>query len=297
MSVAASLASSLDEYLITLRVERGLARNTIAAYRRDLNQYLDFVGEAEPDPGVLDRFVTSLSESGLVKSTISRKIAAVRGFHRFMVAEGLRDSDPTLLLEAPRTRDSLPKALSIDEAIRLVQAPNLTTAKGRRDSAVLEFLYATGARVSETCGCDLTDVDLVDRLAKVTGKGSRQRIVPIGEKAVEAIRRWLGDRLDLVSRTQQGDPLFTSLRGNRLSRQAVFDIVRYSAESVGIRPEKVSPHVLRHSAATHMVEGGADLRTVQEILGHATISTTQVYTRVSSTHLMEIYVEAHPRSR
>ncbi len=167
----------------------------------------------------------------------------------------------------------------------------------RRDRALLEFLYGTGARVSETVGVDLTDVDLEDMVVKVTGKGSKQRLVPLGRHAAAAIRAWLPDRMGLVSRKSQGDPLFLNLRGRRISRQGVFDIVKKHAVAADIETSKVSPHVLRHSAATHMVEAGADLRTVQEMLGHATISTTQVYTRVSPAHVMEIYVQAHPRSR
>jgi integrase/recombinase XerD len=209
----------------------------------------------------------------------------------------MRDQDPTLLVESPKQGDPLPKALTIDEVTKLIESPDVSTLKGRRDSALLEFLYGTGARVSEAVSLDLTDVDVEDRVALVTGKGSKQRMVPLGSKAVEAIARWLPDRSAVVSRQQSGDPLFTSVRGRRLSRQAMFNVVRDAARAGGIRIEKVSPHVLRHSAATHMVEAGADLRTVQELLGHATISTTQVYTRVSSTHLMEIYMEAHPRSR
>jgi integrase/recombinase XerD len=213
------------------------------------------------------------------------------------VIEGLRPDDPTGLLDSPRRPDPFPKALTIDETIALVEAPGAETPAARRDSALLEFMYATGARVSETVGVDLGHLDLDERLVRVTGKGSKQRVVPVGSKAVSAIHAWLPDRLRLISRKQPGDPLFLSLRGRRLSRQAVFDIVKKTADKADIEPRKVSPHVLRHSAATHMVEAGADLRTVQEMLGHATISTTQVYTRVSPTHVMEIYVEAHPRSR
>ncbi|HEU5114053.1 MAG TPA: tyrosine-type recombinase/integrase, partial [Acidimicrobiia bacterium] len=175
--------------------------------------------------------------------------------------------------------------------------PDLTAVKGRRDSALLEFLYATGSRVSEAVGVDVGHVDLEDKVVILTGKGAKQRLVPIGGKAVTAVSRWLPDRLSLVTRSQRGDPLFLNMRGRRLSRQGVFDVVRANAARAGIPREKVSPHVLRHSAATHMVEAGADLRTVQEILGHATISTTQIYTKVSSAHLVEIYVQAHPRSR
>jgi integrase/recombinase XerD len=287
----------VDEYLLALDVERGLSANTIQAYRRDLSQYLEFLEGAEPDQGSVERYVTHLRSGDLASSTVGRKLAAIRGLHRFLVVEGLRQTDPTLLLESPRRPDPFPKALTVDQAIALVEAPDASTVKGRRDSALLEFLYATGARVSEAVGVDLGHLDLEDRVVLVTGKGSKQRFVPIGGKAVTALSRWLPDRMSLVRRGQRGDPLFLNLRGRRLSRQGVFDVVRANARRAGIEGGDVSPHVLRHSAATHMVEAGADLRTVQEILGHATISTTQIYTKVSPAHLVEIYVQAHPRSK
>jgi integrase/recombinase XerD len=292
-----SIETGIEEYLVSLRVERGLAANTIAAYTRDLGQYVAFLKGKEPDEDLIGKFIGEMRQHGLADSTVARKIASIRGLHRFLVAEGMRETDPTALIDSPRRPDPFPKALTIDEAIALVEAPQLDDKSGRRDRALLEFLYGTGARVSETVGVDLGDVDLEDRLAKVTGKGSRQRLVPLGSKAVEAIRSWLPDRMELVSRKSPGDPLFINLRGGRLSRQGMFEIVKKHAARAGIERARVSPHVLRHSAATHMVEAGADLRTVQEMLGHATISTTQVYTRVSPAHVMEIYVEAHPRSR
>ena len=292
-----SLGDCVEEYLIALRVEHGLAANTLNAYRRDLDQYLQFLDGAEPDQGLVEDFVGSLSERGLAPSTMSRKIASLRGLHRFLTKEGYRAADPTVLLEAPRRLSPFPKALTIDEAISLVEAPDLTSQKGRRDSALLEFLYGTGARVSEAVDLDLGVLDLEDKIVIVTGKGSKQRLIPLGTQAVAAMQRWLPDRLLLQKRSESGDPVFLNLRGSRLSRQGAFDVVKANAARAGIDPKKVSPHVLRHSAATHMVEAGADLRTVQEILGHATISTTQIYTKVSSTHLVEIYVQAHPRSR
>jgi integrase/recombinase XerD len=292
-----SIETGIEEYLVSLRVERGLAANTIAAYTRDLGQYVAFLKGKEPDEDLIGEFIGEMRQHGLADSTVARKIASIRGLHRFLVAEGMRETDPTALVDSPRRPDPFPKALTIDEAIALVEAPQVDDKSGRRDRALLEFLYGTGARVSETVGVDLGDVDLEDRLAKVTGKGSRQRLVPLGSKAVEAIRSWLPDRMELVSRKTPGDPLFINLRGGRLSRQGMFEIVKKHAARAGIERARVSPHVLRHSAATHMVEAGADLRTVQEMLGHATISTTQVYTRVSPAHVMEIYVEAHPRSR
>lgn len=291
------IADCIDEYLVALRVERGLARNTIDAYQRDLAQYQEFLSGREADEALVEAYVTELRSKGLARSTVSRKIAAIRGLHRFLLAEEMRELDPTSLLDAPRRPDPFPKALSIDQAIALVEAPGSESAASRRDSALLEFLYATGARVSETVGLDLTDVDLDDKIVLVTGKGSKQRLVPLGTKAVSAISAWLPDRLRLVSRKVSGDPVFLNMRGGRLTRQGVFGIVKKHAVEAGIDPSRVSPHVLRHSAATHMVEAGADLRTIQEMLGHATISTTQVYTRVSPAHVMEIYVQAHPRSR
>ena len=292
-----SVRSGIDEYLVALRVERGLARNTVDAYQRDLIQYLEFLQGRRPDADAVEAFVAMLRSRDLADSTVARKIASVRGLHRFLVSEDLWSDDPTALLDSPRRPDPFPKALTVEEAIALVEAPGVADPASRRDGALLEFLYGTGARVSEAVGVDLGHLDLEERVVRVTGKGSKQRVVPLGSMAIEAIGRWLPDRMGLVRRDVTGDPLFLNLRGRRLSRQGAFDIVRKHAVVAGIEPGRVSPHVLRHSAATHMVEAGADLRTVQEILGHATISTTQVYTRVSPAHVMEIYVEAHPRSR
>ncbi|HJQ77062.1 MAG TPA: site-specific tyrosine recombinase XerD [Acidimicrobiia bacterium] len=292
-----SVRSGIDEYLVALRVERGLARNTVDAYQRDLIQYLEFLQGRRPDADAVEAFVAMLRSRDLADSTVARKIASVRGLHRFLVSEDLWSDDPTALLDSPRRPDPFPKALTVEEAIALVEAPGVADPASRRDGALLEFLYGTGARVSEVVGVDLGHLDLEERVVRVTGKGSKQRVVPLGSMAIEAIGRWLPDRMGLVRRDVAGDPLFLNLRGRRLSRQGAFDIVRKHAVVAGIEPGRVSPHVLRHSAATHMVEAGADLRTVQEILGHATISTTQVYTRVSPAHVMEIYVEAHPRSR
>ena len=296
-SKASSFNECLDEYLVFLRAERGLAANTIAAYRLDLGQYLEFLRGVEPTQQQVEGFVGNLHERGLATTTLSRKIASVKGLHRFLVAEGLREEDPTLLIQSPKRHQPFPKALTVHEAIRLVEAPNIGTVKGRRDAALLEFLYGSAARVSEAVGLDLGPLDLGDRIVILTGKGSKQRLVPLGGKAVAAITAWLPDRMRLVKRSEKGDPVFLNLRGGRLTRQGAFDIVRASATLAEIDPRRVSPHVLRHSAATHMVEAGADLRTVQELLGHATISTTQVYTKMSPSHLVEIYIQAHPRSR
>ncbi len=287
----------VEDYLDALRVDRGLAANTLIAYRRDLDQYLAHLEGSEPTAETVDDFIEQMSGQGWAEATIARKVAVIRGLHRFLVAEGMRPTDETALVEPPRRPAPFPKALTVDEAIAVVEAPDIATLAGRRDSALLEFLYGSGARVTEAGALDLGDVDLDDKVALVTGKGSKQRLIPLGTAAVTALRRWLPDRMELVRRNQHGDPMFLNLRGGRLTRQGVYRVVRVNAAAAGVDPTRVSPHVLRHSAATHMVEAGADLRSVQEILGHATISTTQVYTRVSQSHLWEIYVQSHPRSR
>jgi integrase/recombinase XerD len=286
-----------EEYLTVLRAERGLSPHTQAAYRRDLTQYLAFLKGIEPDPKDLERFVEHLNLIGLAPASVARKLAAVRSFHRFLVAEGHSSADPTRLLDPARRRESFPKALPVDQAIRLVEAPDLAKPAGRRDRALLEFLYGTGARVTEATSLDLSALDLEDKTAVVTGKGDRQRMVPLGTANVEALKQWLPDRMTISKNGPDRDAVFLNLKGGRLSRVSAFRIVRTYASRVGIDPATVSPHTLRHSAATHMVEGGADLRSVQIMLGHARISTTQVYTRVSPQHLIEVFLLSHPRSR
>jgi integrase/recombinase XerD len=222
-------------------------------------------------------------------------VAAIRGYHRFLVAEGLARDDPTVLLDSPRRRAALPKALTVEEVLRLLEAPDPATPEGRRDRALLEFLYATGARVAEAIALDQLDLDLEEGTARVTGKGDKQRLVPVGGPACRALTAYLPDRLAWRRSGRDPGAVFLNQRGGRLTRQGVWAIVRRHAVRAGLEAERVSPHVLRHSAATHMVEGGADLRTVQELLGHASISTTQVYTRVSPRHLLEEYA-VHPRN-
>lgn len=296
-------AAAVAEYLGALGSERGLARNTVAAYRRDLAVYVETlagIGRNEIEsitPGDVSAYVRDLRLADLAPASIARKVSAVRGLHRFLVAEELAAADPTAMLESPRRAMSLPKALTVDDVFRLLEMPDRTAPLGIRDAALLEFLYASGARVSEAVDLDVIDVDLEGRFAVVTGKGDRQRIVPMGRLAVEAIEAYLPVRLDLRGGRPDVERLFLNSRGGRLSRQAVWQIVRKQAMAAGLESDRVSPHVLRHSAATHMVEGGADLRSVQEMLGHASISTTQIYTRVSPQHLLEVYVSTHPRSR
>ena len=301
------LRDGIAEFLVSLSAERGLAANTVAAYRRDLSQYAQYLGAAEaaypgPDldaitPELVSGFMADLDGRGLKPGTIGRKMAAVRGLHRFLFAEEYTATDPTAGLDTPRRGSSLPKALTVDEVERLLEYPDRSDRLGARDAALLEFLYATGARVTEAVTVDLHDIDLETHTVMLTGKGNKQRLVPLGSFAIAAVLAYLPFRLEL--RRPGADPgrLFLNARGNPLSRQGVWGIVRKAGAGAGISSDRISPHVLRHSAATHMVEGGADLRTVQEMLGHANISTTQIYTRVSPRHLYEVFVTSHPRGR
>ncbi len=296
-------AAAASDYLVSLSSERGLSPNTVAAYRRDLAQYVAFLGaggiddiDAVSTPDA-EGFVAGVVAAGAAPATAKRKLAAVRGLHRFLVAEGIVDHDPTARVDAVRQPDSLPKALGVDEVFALLDAPDPATKLGIRDRAILEVMYASGARVAETVGLQTTDIDLETRTALVTGKGDKQRVVPLGSHAISAIEKYLPVRLEMKGGRDDSGWLFLNHRGGRLTRQGVFLVIRRHAATAGIDPARVSPHVLRHSAATHMVEGGADLRTVQEMLGHASISTTQIYTRVSPGYLYEVFVTTHPRGR
>lgn len=290
------LPADAEEFLGSLRSERGLSLNTVSAYRRDLRDYFEFL-DNEGASGDVGGFVADIANRGLARSTRARKFAAVRGYHRFLVVEGHATEDPTVLIETLQRSRSLPKALTIDQVEHLLDAPDRTTLLGLRDVAILEFLYATGARVTETVTVGLTDLDLESGTVIVTGKGDKQRLIPLGSHARIAIERYLPVRLELLSERERSDVLFLNARGTSLTRQGMWDIVKRNGRRAGIERDSLSPHVLRHSAATHMVEGGADLRSVQEMLGHASINTTQVYTRVSPVHLYEVYLTAHPRAR
>ncbi len=300
------LSPDAEEYLSFLVVERGRAPSSIASYRRDLlayEEYLEWRGDcmATVDAATVRSYLAMLEASGLAASSRARSLAAIRGLHGFAHAERGVARDPTVEVEGPRVPQGLPKALSEAEIGRLLGAVRGDDAKALRDRAVLELLYATGARISEVAGLDVRDLDLEARLVRLFGKGSKERIVPMGRPSVAAVREWLGPcgRPKLVGvtrpRREDADALFVSSRGARLGRQAAWTIVRRHAVASGLA-DKVSPHVLRHSCATHMLNHGADIRVVQEMLGHASITTTQVYTRVSQEHLRRAYLAAHPRS-
>jgi integrase/recombinase XerD len=293
-----------EEFLAWLTVERGRAANTLAAYRRDLSAYCRWLGASprtttEAD---LERYVAHLRSEGRASSSIARALVAVRTFHRFLVNEGVTANDAGANIESPRVPSGVPKALSQDEVLTLLDAVVGYDPAQFRDRAILELLYGTGMRISELVGLSLTDIDLESRLVRVFGKGSKERIVPIGRHAADAVKAWLSpsgrDSLAPIRWLRRGDSeaMFLNQRGGRLSRQGAWLIVRQYGDRVGLG-DRLSPHVLRHSCATHLLERGADIRVVQELLGHASISTTQVYTKVSADRLRSVFESAHPRAR
>ena len=301
-----SLPLAVEEFLTWMATERGRSANTLAAYRRDLSQYCSWLGAHGSDPstvsaGELVTFVRDRRASGAAAASVARQLAAVRMLHRFLVAEDMRADDPTADLDGVKVPAGIPKPLSESDVNRLLAAVVGDAPVARRDRALLELLYATGARIGEAVGLSLGDLDLDAGLVRLFGKGSKERIVPFGRAAADALRQWLGPdgrRLmspDRWARRGDAEAVFLNHRGTRLSRQSAWLIVRTYGEACGLRTQ-LSPHVLRHSCATHLLDHGADLRIVQEMLGHASISTTQVYTRVSQERLWEVYRTAHPRA-
>ena len=296
-----------ERFLTWMRVEQGRSDRTIEAYGRDIAQYETYLATAKLNsrlvkPAVIEKYVGQLRANERAPKSIARQFAAIRMFHRFMLDEGLRTDNPTAFIDGVKVPSGIPKALSEEEVELLLNAVTGVDSLAVRDRALLEFLYATGARVSEACGLSMSDVDMESNVARVFGKGSKERIVPFGRHAKEALETWLGAGGRPMLCPQQwakrdhADAVFLGSRGTRLSRQAAWGIVRKYAMLAGIKSE-LSPHVLRHSCATHMLVHGADLRIVQELLGHASVSTTQVYTKVDNEVLFEMYRESHPRAR
>ena len=296
-----------ERFLTWMRVEQGRSDRTIEAYGRDIAQYETYLVAAKSNsrvvkPAVIEKYVGQLRANERAPKSIARQFAAIRMFHRFMLDEGLRTDNPTAFIDGVKVPSGIPKALSEEEVELLLNAVTGVDSLAVRDRALLEFLYATGARVSEACGLSMSDVDMESNVARVFGKGSKERIVPFGRHAKEALETWLGAGGRPMLCPQQwvkrdhADAVFLGVRGTRLSRQAAWGIVRKYAVLAGIKSE-LSPHVLRHSCATHMLVHGADLRIVQELLGHASVSTTQVYTKVDNEVLFEMYRESHPRAR
>jgi integrase/recombinase XerD len=304
-----ALETAVARYLDHLIVERGLSDHTVAAYRRDLGRYRRFLeGRDLADPADVDEsavrsFLASVSastygdeERPYRATSVARTLSSVRSFHRFLLREGLAERNPAAGVVQPKLPRSLPHPLTVDEVRRLLAAPDPSTPAGRRDHAILEVLYGSGLRVSELTGLDVDDVDLEEGYVRVLGKGGKEREVPLGRYGREAVEAYLtAARPSLVSDRARG-ALFLNQRGGRLSRQSCDRMVRAAARTAAI-DRHVSSHTLRHSFATHLLEGGADVRVVQELLGHASVATTQIYTLVTREHLREVYYTSHPRAR
>ena len=292
-----ALATAIDDFLVELRVERGLSPLTIAAYRRDLAQFAQHAtGETwRNDPASLNAFVAALQLDGAKGSTQARKSAAVRSFYAFAIREGHATRDVPALVDAPRPGSYLPDVLDQEDVIRILDTPPPDQPVGIRDRAILELLYGCGLRVSELVGLDTDRVDLPHQQVRVIGKGNKERRVPMGDEARERLHRY---RSGPRSEWTAGKPtaaVFVSQRGKRLTRESVWRLVRRWSAAAGVR-ERVTPHTFRHSFATHLLEGGADLRVVQALLGHASISTTQLYTHLTGERVREVYARAHPRA-
>ena len=303
------LERALEEYLAHLAVERGLSEHTLAAYRRDLRRYLDHLAAqgrrsleevVENDVATYVEVLRTGSDGGraLAVSSAGRAVVAVRGWHRFALQEGQAGHDPSAQVRAPAAARRLPRALSTDDVERLLEAASLGEGPvPLRDRALLEVLYGTGARISEAVGLSADDLDLDEGTIRLFGKGRRERIVPIGRYAIGAVEAYLVRARPELARAGRGTAaLFLNQRGGPLSRQSAWAVLQVAGERAGLG-EHVSPHTLRHSFATHLLAGGADVRVVQELLGHASVTTTQIYTQVTVQTMREVYATAHPRAR
>ncbi|HEY5222194.1 MAG TPA: site-specific tyrosine recombinase XerD [Microbacteriaceae bacterium] len=300
-----TLEAAVDSYLRHVSIERGLSSNTAAAYRRDLAVYLNWLTDAglsnaaaitTQDVSAYARHLGTRSEKPLTASSIARMLSTVRGFHRFLLEEHIVQADVAHEVAPPKLPSRLPKAISVDQVAALLAATDGDDVVSLRNKALLELLYATGARVSEAVGLNVDDVFDTD-IVRLTGKGSKQRIVPLGSFARAAIDAYLVRARPIFSVRGRSTPaLFLGMRGQRVSRQNAWLIIRQAAERADLSAH-VSPHTLRHSFATHLLEGGADVRVVQELLGHSSVSTTQIYTMVTADTLRDMYTNAHPRAR
>jgi integrase/recombinase XerD len=288
--------SAMDGFLALLAARR--APRTVDAYRRDLADLARFLGgpPAEASADQIRAWLTDLRTRGQAPSSVARRAAAARAFYRHLVLIGLRTNNPAAEVELPRRRPRLPRTLSPAEVERLIDAANGTTPRSLRDRALVELLYGGGLRVSEAVGLERGSVDLESRLVRCIGKGDKERIVPLGREAAEALRRYLGRGRPYLDRRRRPD-LFLNAQGGALTRAGAFLILRRLAAKAGLDPQRVHPHILRHSFATHLLEGGADLRSVQEMLGHADLGTTELYTHVSDRRRRDTYFAAHPHAR
>lgn len=292
------LAQQIKSFFDYLENERNVSPHTLAAYRSDLAQWLAFVqieksadvSAHDIDHLLLRRYLAGLSKT-TQKSSIGRKLAAIRSFFRFLLRRGIITKNPAELIATPKKEQRLPFHLDIDQVTSLMEAPNEEQQHARRDRAILELLYSSGLRVSELTSLNIGQIDLAGGMVRVTGKGGKERIVPVGSRALQAIHSYLEERANAVP----GAALFLNTRGNRINRRSVARIVDVHVLRIAAF-KRISPHTLRHTFATHLLEGGADLRAIQELLGHASLSTTQKYTHVSVDRLMEVYDKAHPKA-
>ena len=301
------LRRRIDEFGRYIELTRNFSPRTVRSYASDLALFEAFLRQrwdpgspldpARLEPLAVRAFVAELHRRGHRKSSIARRLSAVRSFGRWLKRRGIVEESPAANLPTPKLEKRLPRHLTVDEAFAVVEAPDLTTLGGRRDRAILELLYATGIRVSELCGLDLDEIDLKGETIRVLGKGSKERIVPFGSKARAALEAWLPASVSLRPRVAAGsaEPVFLNLRGGRLTDRSVRRILDGCVRRVSLE-RKISPHVLRHSFATHLLGAGADLRSIQELLGHASLSTTQKYTHVGIDQLMAVYDRCHPRA-
>jgi len=294
-----SISCHVRDFLNFCRIEKGLAPNSIEAYQRDLGKFLSFL-EMESESGIpgtepLGRYLDSLYRSGLATRSIARHLTTLRNFYRFLLREGRIGQDPTAFLPTPRRSSNLPKYLNKEEVTKLLVAPDQAGSTGLRDRAMLELLYACGLRVSELCQLEVSDLDPELGVLRVVGKGGRQRVVPVGKVALAAVRLYIENARPRLLHGRGSRYLFVTARGDRLTRQAFWKLLIGHGKKVGIF-RRLTPHVVRHSFATHLLEGGADLRSVQTMLGHADISTTQIYTHVLRSRLRKTVDEHHPRA-
>ncbi|MBM3253862.1 MAG: site-specific tyrosine recombinase XerD [Candidatus Omnitrophica bacterium] len=290
----------VEEFLNYLSVEKGLSKNTLLSYRNDLNKYITYltkngIGSLENVKRQdITNFLLFLKDKGISAVSISRNLVAIKGFHKFLLRENFIREDVTSVLEAPKLWKRLPDTLSIEEVSKLLKIPNVRKPQGIRDRAVLELLYATGMRVSELVNLKVVDLNFDIGFVKCTGKGQKERIVPVGKFAIEAIKRYADKIRPVFLKNRQNERLFVTRYGRNISRQSIWKLIRGYASEARIN-KHISPHTLRHSFASHLLEGGADLRIVQEMLGHSDISTTQIYTHIDKGRLKMIHQKYHPR--
>ncbi len=291
----------INNYMNYLAVEKGLSKNTLESYRRDLEKFIAFVSKhqiskpEEVDRDALNLFIADLKIKGRATSTISRGIASIRSFFNFLLQEGLIDTNPTLELESPKLEKKLPRVLTTGEIDRLLAQPLAGDNNGLRDKAMLELLYASGIRVSELVSLNISDFDPRVGFLRCSGKGMKERIVPIGTLAINSVNEYVIRSRPRLLKTNGETALFVNQHGNRLTRQGFWKILKKYARKTDI-PGEITPHTLRHSFATHLLENGADLRSVQEMLGHSDISTTQIYTQITRRKIREVYDQTHPRA-